>query len=399
MVIYYGNPAIWFVSLCREYIGAELGEHFTYYGTIENLFRLVPTEPKFKDNPSLMKNEQFFSRFFYNELLGNWSGQTPYMLGHASYITSPEALMSHPIVIITPEFYNENIPYYIRQFYVGEGIYIIPPNSLLRIGEVVYGPSVLVDRDGVIDRVRSEYLYADPFDPSLIVLRVNGSSGYGSYTFSEIPPDWVFSKIEQGGDLSFPENDPKRLDGLIAINGNDPADLTENWSTQQIGTLSNDELSRKEGLASLEVAGVTDFWGNLGIRYDPEGVLDLSGQPLLEVWAKANEETAFSVNLIDAVNRSRTFWSVQEYGSSATTEWKRFVIDLSNYTSQTPDFDITRVNFIDFYVSSDPGKEMSLWIDDLIVDDLPHLNEAIYKARVLVEDTVSVYFAVRETPR
>lgn len=116
------------------------------------------------------------------------------------------------------------------------------------------------------------------------------------------------------------------------------------------------------------------------------------------MWAKANEETTFSINLIDATNESRTFWAIQEYGSSAITEWKRFVIDLSNYTSQTSSFDITRVDLVDVYISSDPGKEMSLWIDDLVMDDFPLLNGTVYKARVLTEDTVYVYFGLKEMP-
>jgi len=39
-----------------------------------------------------------------------------------------------------------------------------------------------------------------------------------------------------------------------------------------------------------------------------------------------------------------------------------------------------------------------LWLDDLMVDEIPRLNETIYKARVLTEDAVYVYFGVREMP-
>lgn len=40
---------------------------------------------------------------------------------------------------------------------------------------------------------------------------------------------------------------------------------------------------------------------------------------------------------------------------------------------------------------------MTLLIDDLIVDNLPESRVAVYKARVLVDEIVVLYLAVRET--
>jgi hypothetical protein len=396
VVVYYGAPAIWHTSLYRTYFGDELGEHFSYYGSIENLFRLIPSEPILKGNPSLMESERHFSALYYNDLVGNWTGSIPTLYGHQSYITSVQTLMSHPIVIITPELYNEQIPYYVRQFRIGEGIYIIPPNSLLRIGEVVYGPSVLIHRNGVTDWIRSEYLYADPLDSSIIVLRVNASSGYGTYAFSEYPSSWTFVRIEQGDAISAPENDPLRLDATQAIEGNDDADSIDYWSTMQDGILGIDSSSKKEGFSSVSISGTTDLWGNLGVRYNPSGVLDLSIRPTFAVWAKANEKTTFSITLHDLAGNRRTYWNIRAYGSSATVQWKRFVVDLANYTNQTPNFDLSTVDFVDLYVSSTSGKQMSLWVDDLVIDDFPQLETTIYKARVLAGDSVIAYFATKE---
>jgi hypothetical protein len=396
VVVYYGYPAIWHTNLYRNYLGDELGEHFSYYGSIENLFHLIPSEPILKGDPSLMETERYFSTLYYNELVGNWSGLIPTTYSHRSYITSVEILMSHPILIITPEFYNDEVPYYIRPFHIGEGIYIIPPNSLLNTGEVVYGPSVSVYRDGAIDSIRSEYLYADSIDPSLIILRVNGSSGYDSYNFTGIPSDWIFIKIEQGGDLSFPEKDPKRLNSAPALSGNDPADSAEGWISPQAGEIYADPNTKKEGFASLKVVGTTDSWGTLGVRYNLTETQDLSRYAVIAVWAKSTEETAFCITLHDSSYETRTYWGIQVDGSSVTTQWKRFVVDLRNYTQQTPNFDITAVDFIDLYVSSSPGKETSLLIDDLIVDNMPESRIAVYKARVLVDDIVILYLAVRE---
>jgi hypothetical protein len=152
----------------------------------------------------------------------------------------------------------------------------------------------------------------------------------------------------------------------------------------------------KEGSASLEVAGVTDpLWSLLGARYTPSTTIDLSMRSILAVWAKASGRTAFSVKLHDFAGNTRTFWDIQVYGSSTYTQWKRFAVNLDNYTTQTPDFDPTRVEFIDFYVSSEPEKNMSLWIDDLVVDDLPIASETIYKARVLTTDALVAYFYLR----
>ena len=38
--VFRGDPPVWYVGLYRNYLGAEIGEHFAYYGEIENLFRL-----------------------------------------------------------------------------------------------------------------------------------------------------------------------------------------------------------------------------------------------------------------------------------------------------------------------------------------------------------------------
>lgn len=397
VAVYYGSPAIWHTSLYRNYLGAELGEHFSYYGSIENLLRLKPSELRLQDDPSLKEVERYFSTLYYNELIGNWSGSIPTTYGHRSYITSVEILMSHPILIITPEFYNDEVPYYIRPFHIGQGIYIIPPNSVLNTGEAVYGPSLAVYRNGVIGLVRSEYLYADPVDPSLIILRVNGSSGYDSYNFTGIPSDWTFIKIEQGGDLSFPEKDPLRLNGVPALGGNDPADSAEGWTSPQAGEISADPNLKKEGFAALKVVGTTDSWGTLGFRYNLTEAWDLSRYDMIAVWAKSTEETAFCVTLHDSSYETRTYWGIQADGSSLTTEWKRFVVYLGNFTQGTPNFDITAVDSVDLYVSSSPGKEMTLLIDDLIVDNLPESRVAVYKARVLVDEIVVLYLAVRET--
>jgi len=130
VVVFRGDPPIRFVELYRNYLGMELGEHFAYYGDIENLFLLAPSEPRIKHDEYLSERERHFLNAYYNELLGNYS-ELPAIYPHESYIKDVKTLISHPILIITPDFYKEEIPCYIKSFHIGEGIYIVPPDTLI----------------------------------------------------------------------------------------------------------------------------------------------------------------------------------------------------------------------------------------------------------------------------
>jgi len=242
-------------------------------------------------------------------------------------------------------------------------------------------------------------LYVDTNNPSVVYLRVNGSSGHEAYNFTNFPSYWTFARIEQDGDLSFPENNPKRVEGTPALNNNDPADSAKDWSipwVEQNGRFNIDTSSKKEGVASLKITGKTDSWSCLGVRYDPGGTWDLSSYSSISVWAKSSEPSIFSISLVDSNGRFRTFWYIKAGGqNSATTTWKRFVANLNNHTSQTPGFNISEVDSVNLYIESNSvGKNMSFWIDDLTVDSLIDLKQSIYKARVLVDETVVVYFYV-----
>jgi hypothetical protein len=398
VIVFYGEPGFWHSNLYRNYIGIEIGEHFAYYGNIEDLFHLVISEPKITCDPYWMGIERYFSVLYLTELFGNWSGPPPPMYSHDSYITNVTELMSHPIVIITPEFYNDKIPYCLKPFYVGDGIYVIPPNSQIDFTKISYGPEITVTRDGIASKINCTYLYIDPKNPSIVYLSVNASSGYTSYNFTNFPSNWVFQRIEQGGDRSFPEMDPRRVNGTKALVGNDPADSMVDWSSpwpEQNATLAIDTSTKKEGYASLKVCGKTDSWGNLGVRYDLNTTWDLSRYSSISVWVKSNQSAPFSITIMDANGNSRTFWSIKAGDGSATTGWKRFAVNLSDYTSQTGDFNLSMVDRIGFYVSdSHIGKPISFWIDDLTVDTSLALETAIYKDRVPVNEMVVIYFHI-----
>jgi hypothetical protein len=396
--VFRGDPPIWYVSLYRNYLGAEIGEHFAYYGDIEKLFQFVPSKPEINYDLYLSQLEKYYITFYFNEMLGNFSGPPPPMFIHDSYITNVTELMSHPIVIITPEFYNQEISYCIKQFNIGDGIYVIPPNSQIDFTKVSHGPEITVMRDNTPFKINSTYLYIDQKDPSIIYLSVNASHGYASYNFTNFPSNWTFYRIEQGGDISFPEVDPRRVNGTKASSGNDPADSMVDWSSpwpEQDATLEIDTSTKKEGYASLKITGKTDSWGSLSVRYDNSGTWNLAGYSSISVWVRCNESALFSITLVDCYGGSRTFWAIEAGDGSATTGWKRFVVNLTDYTSQTPGFSINSVDHISLFVYSAVGKSLSFWIDDLTVDTSVALEKFVYKDRVPVDETVVAYFYTR----
>jgi len=395
--VFYGDPAFWYVTLDRSYIGMEIGEHFAYYGTIENLLRLAPSEP-YSSDPYISQMEKQWATIYFNELIENSSAPPTPIQIHDSHIRSVEDLMCHPIIVVSPEFYNYKIPYFLKPFYVSDGIYIIPPNSSLDPSKITYGPEVTVIKNGTPTQVKSEYTYIDSHDPSIVYIKVNASFRYTSYNFTDFPTNWTFQSIEQGGDVSFPEVDPRRVNGTRAISGNDPADSLVGWVSpwsEQDATLEIDTSTKKEGCASLKITGKTDSWGNLDVRYDSSGTWNLAGYSSISVWARCNESALFSITLIDCYGGSRTFWAIEAGDGSATMGWKRFVVNLTGYTSQTSGFIISAVKSIDLSVCSDVKKSMTFWVDDLTVDTALDLNTSIYKDRVPVDETVVAHFYTR----
>ena len=131
IVVFGGYPNLGFINLYRNYIGAEIGEHFAYYGDIPNLFRLLPSQPRVNSttDPYISQLERYYLTSYYYELIGNLTGPPPPMYYHDSHVTN-ETLMSYSILIVTPDFYTEEIPAYIKPFYIDDGMYVIPPNSI-----------------------------------------------------------------------------------------------------------------------------------------------------------------------------------------------------------------------------------------------------------------------------
>jgi hypothetical protein len=131
IVVFGGYPNLGLITLYRNYIGVEIGEHFAYYGELSNLFHLLPSQPRVNSttDPYLSQLERYYLMSYYYELIGSTTGPPPPLYYHDLHVTN-ETLTSYPILIVTPDFYTEEIPYYVKPLYIGDGIYVIPPNSI-----------------------------------------------------------------------------------------------------------------------------------------------------------------------------------------------------------------------------------------------------------------------------
>jgi hypothetical protein len=68
--IFYGDPGFWFAELYRSYIGIQIGEHFAYYGKLEDLLALRISEPSSRD-PQIQNKERVLAYGFMAELKGD----------------------------------------------------------------------------------------------------------------------------------------------------------------------------------------------------------------------------------------------------------------------------------------------------------------------------------------
>jgi hypothetical protein len=124
--IFYGDPGFWFAELYRSYIGIQIGEHFAYYGKLEDLLALQISEPSSKD-PLTQNKERVLAYGFMAEL----KGESLSVYHHKTYIRQASDILNFTIVIITPELYSYPVPKIFEQYKVSEGIYIIPPRALI----------------------------------------------------------------------------------------------------------------------------------------------------------------------------------------------------------------------------------------------------------------------------
>jgi hypothetical protein len=378
-------------SLFRGYIGALMGEHFPYYGAIGNLLQLKPTAPNSTD-PYTYSLEALLSKTYLDELTGKSSGPTEF--GHRSYITSSIVLMSHPLILITPDLYKGPLPASLASFYIGNGVYVVTPGGLSQPPQQETSSSITISRDGKMEALRGVYTSLDPLDPTHSYLIVNASAGFENYNITSYPSDWRFLGIQQGGNPSGLDFQPTRPDGEAAAVGNDYADSLNGWAPiPSSASTESDTVFKMEGYASVRVRGTGDSFGNLGLTLTLP-MADLSLYNSISFWAKCVACSTVVLSIVDGMKNSRLFYPRGDFGPP-TSQFKRFSINLGTPIGASDEVNLHSVASISFLAHSNNGTSMTLWVDDLVVDNTISTPSFLFKGRVLATDHVEFLFDQR----
>jgi hypothetical protein len=136
-----------YAELYRSYFGALLGENFAYYGNLSNLLQLTTTQSN-STEPYQHFWENYLSKEYLQEMIGNASGPAEYV--HQSHVTSPTSVMSHTLILITPDLYNAPIPRSLTASYNDSGVYVIRPGVIASLNREVGSSYVRVSRNGTL---------------------------------------------------------------------------------------------------------------------------------------------------------------------------------------------------------------------------------------------------------
>lgn len=120
-IFMFHGSSLWSADEYRAYIGIEIGEHLAYFGDLENLIELKPTEPTF---PSPEREIATFTSVKYlQDMLGN---KNYLVYPHKTFVRNVSDLRLRPLVFIVPELYDAPVPFYLKKFQVADGIYVVP---------------------------------------------------------------------------------------------------------------------------------------------------------------------------------------------------------------------------------------------------------------------------------
>lgn len=387
-IFMFHGKGLWNIDHYRAYIGIEIGEHLAYYGDLDNLIDLRPTEPPF---PGV---EGEIAAFESSKHLRDMLGNTKYTIyPQKASVRNISDLRLRPLIFIVPELYDAPAPFYIKKFQVADGIYVVP--SLAEI-EAMAVPRMKLETENGITEVKGKIINA-----TFVQVELEANSSW--YKLSGYPPCFAFMKLEQGGELSYPEYDPKRFDGSNAVTGNDPAENLQYWQAYHTVPSANvgiNEILKKEGKNSLYVTGIADDWGDLSIVFNPPYNVDLSGYVTLSFWGMAEQKNiVWILGLRDAAGYEVSYWNIlggQMERDSEIGHWKRLVVNLSRSTEKDPEFDFKKIDsiIIGIFVGQ-ANKNATFYIDDLTVDQQLKIDE-IYKARVAPNEKLVIYFWVKE---
>lgn len=120
-IFMFTNRSLWNSDLYRAYVGIEIGEHLAYFGDLENLIELLPTEFSYPDVQGEIAN---FTSVRYLE---DMKGDKKYLIyPQKAYVRNISDLRLHPLVYITPELWDAPVPFYVEKFQVADDIYVVP---------------------------------------------------------------------------------------------------------------------------------------------------------------------------------------------------------------------------------------------------------------------------------
>jgi len=101
------------INYMQNIIGMEIGEHYSYYGKLGYLFSGSPT-PSFYFTWK-HEEEDLWSRRLWKEMVDRGI---------------VEDISSHPVVVISPNFYPESrVQTFFKNYFKGNGVFIIPPQE------------------------------------------------------------------------------------------------------------------------------------------------------------------------------------------------------------------------------------------------------------------------------
>lgn len=378
-----------YAALSRSYLGALVGEDFAYYGSLDKLLEFQPTFSNSSD-PLQSASENYLSQSYLQELMGKSPGPTEFV--HRSYITNTRALLSHAFILITPDLYNSYLPGVMFSFRVGYGVYVIPPNGLDNLGRTAVGSNVTIFRDNNSVNLPGVYSSVDPLNPNHRYITVNASRGFESYNVTSFPSSWRFLGVDQAGNPSTLDFSPMRPNGVPAIVGNDYADSVQGWTPISDGsTISLDHVAMMEGNASIEVSGIGDPFGNVGLVLSlPQS--DYVHYDTISFWARCNSCSLMTINLVDIAGNPRTFYNVGGDKAGPTSQYRRFSVLFDMPSGENPEFSIHSVSSISFLAHSGNHSAISMWIDDVVLQRNVPNPSFLCKGRVLRTDEVDFHF-------
>jgi hypothetical protein len=130
-----------------------------------------------------------------------------------------------------------------------------------------------------------------------------------------------------------------------------------------------DSNSKKEGLHSVKVDGMTDKRGQTRVSYYARGTWDLR-RNYLEFWFKldnAVNPSYFSVILADATGNYR-YWiaNSQTLIDWSADSWHNLQVPLNYYYEEEGEFDLSQVKNLSIYAYAEPRTSITYHIDSIM---------------------------------